>query len=221
MVLAFGDHQLDIERRELRRGAMLVDVEPKVFDLLVFLVQNRDRVVSRDDLLEAVWAGRLVSESALTTRVSAARKAISDRFSGHYLPEKPRIYQGKAKNAQEAHEAIRPTDFTRDRAGQGDEARLYDLIFKRAMASQMAAASLERSTVTLRDPTGRHELRATGQVVKFPGFLAVYEEGRDAKSEDDDDNLLPVMRKGDSPAKTGVEATQPDGTMVKATRKSS
>ena len=74
--------------------------------------------------------------------ISAARKAISDRFSGHYLPEKPRIYQTKAKNAQEAHEAIRPTDFTRDKAGQGDEARLYDLIFKRAMASQMAAASL-------------------------------------------------------------------------------
>jgi len=140
--------------------------------------------------------------------ISAARKAISDRFSGHYLPEKPRIYQTKAKNAQEAHEAIRPTDFVRDKAGQGDEARLYDLIFKRAMASQMAAASLERTTVTLRDPTGRHELRATGQVVKFPGFLAVYEEGRDAKSDDDDDNLLPLMRKGDSPAKTGVDANQ-------------
>src|SRR5690606_13354111 len=108
--------------------------------------------------------------------ISAARKAISDRFSGHYVPEKPRIYQTKAKNAQEAHEAIRPTDFTRDRAGSGDEAKLYDLIFKRAMASQMAAASLERTTITLRDGTGRNELRATGQVVKFPGFLAVYEE---------------------------------------------
>jgi DNA topoisomerase I len=140
--------------------------------------------------------------------ISAARKAISDRFSGHYLPEKPRIYQTKAKNAQEAHEAIRPTDFTRDHAGQGDEARLYDLIFKRAMASQMASASLERTTVTLRDPAGRHELRATGQVVKFPGFLAVYEEGRDAKAEDDEEGLLPLMRQGDTPAKTGVDATQ-------------
>ncbi len=140
--------------------------------------------------------------------ISAARKAISDRFSGHYLPEKPRIYQTKAKNAQEAHEAIRPTDFGRDRAGQGDEARLYDLIFKRAMASQMAAASLERTTVTLRDPTGRHELRATGQVVKFPGFLAVYEEGRDQKAEDEDENLLPMMRSGDTPAKTGIDANQ-------------
>ncbi len=140
--------------------------------------------------------------------ISACRKAISDRFSGHYIPEKPRIYQSKAKNAQEAHEAIRPTDFGRDRAGSGDEAKLYDLIFKRAMASQMAAASLERTTVTLRDPTGRHELRATGQVVKFPGFLAVYQESFDQKSEDDDENLLPMMRKGDSPAKIGVDATQ-------------
>ncbi|MXO73681.1 type I DNA topoisomerase [Altererythrobacter aerius] len=143
-----------------------------------------------------------------SSAISAARKAISDRFSGHYLPEKPRIYQTKAKNAQEAHEAIRPTDFARDKAGQGDEARLYDLIFKRAMASQMAAASLERTTVTLRDPTGRHELRATGQVVKFPGFLAVYEEGLDQRGEDDEEGLLPLMRKGDSPHKQGVDAAQ-------------
>ena len=140
--------------------------------------------------------------------IAAARKAISDRYNGHYVPEKPRIYQTKAKNAQEAHEAIRPTDFTRDRSGTGDEAKLYDLIFKRAMASQMAAASLERTTVTLRDGTGRTELRATGQVVKFPGFLAVYEEGFDDKSEDEDANLLPQMHKGDAPAKKGVEATQ-------------
>ena len=140
--------------------------------------------------------------------ISAARKAISDRYSGHYLPEKPRHYSTKAKNAQEAHEAIRPTDFTRDRAGSGDEAKLYDLIFKRAMASQMASASLERTTITLRDPTGRHELRATGQVVKFPGFLAVYEEGFDQKDEDDEEGLLPLMHKGDCPAKKAVEATQ-------------
>src|SRR5690554_1726552 len=141
--------------------------------------------------------------------ISACRRAIAERFDGHYLPEKPRIYQTKAKNAQEAHEAIRPTDFDRAHAGTGDEAKLYDLIFKRAMASQMAAASLERTTVTLRDPTGRHELRATGQVVKFPGFLAVYEEGRDQKGEDDEDaNLLPMMREGDAPAKLGVAADQ-------------
>ena len=139
--------------------------------------------------------------------IMAARDAIAARFSEDYRPEKPRMYSTKAKNAQEAHEAIRPTDFTRERAGTGDEAKLYDLIFKRAMASQMATAQLERTTVTLRDATGQHELRATGQVVKFPGFLAVYQEGFD-DSEDEDSGLLPQMKAGDTPAKRSVEATQ-------------
>ena len=142
--------------------------------------------------------------------IQDARKAINDRFSGHYVPEKPRIYETKAKNAQEAHEAIRPVDFARDHYGSGDEARLYELVWKRAIASQMASASIERTSVTLRDGTGRHELRANGQVVKFPGFLAVYEEGRDQKAEGEDDEsaLLPVMNAGDMPAKKGVEANQ-------------
>jgi len=141
--------------------------------------------------------------------ISAARAAITDRFSGHYLPEKPRHYETKAKNAQEAHEAIRPTEFTKDRHGSGDEARLYDLIFKRAMASQMASAQLERTTVTMRDGTGQTELRASGQVVKFPGFLAVYEEGRDNKGDDDEDGgLLPILNTGDMPAKKQVTAEQ-------------
>ncbi|RDC59625.1 DNA topoisomerase [Alteripontixanthobacter maritimus] len=139
--------------------------------------------------------------------ISACRAAVSERYSGHYLPEKPRFYATKAKNAQEAHEAIRPTNFKRDKVASGDEAKLYSLIFKRAMASQMATANLERTTVTLRDGTGQTELRATGQVVKFPGFLAVYEEGRD-DSKSDDDNLLPAMSKGGSPAKKAVEANQ-------------
>jgi len=142
--------------------------------------------------------------------ISAARQEIHDRFSGHYCPEKPRIYETKAKNAQEAHEAIRPTEFTRDTFGSGDEAKLYALVWKRALASQMASAQLERTTVTLRDGTGQHELRATGQVVKFPGFMAVYDESRDTKpdAEEDDGNLLPLMTKGDMPHKEKVEATQ-------------
>ncbi|MCL4673475.1 MAG: type I DNA topoisomerase [Sphingomonadaceae bacterium] len=139
--------------------------------------------------------------------INACRQAISERYDAGFLPEKPRFYSTKAKNAQEAHEAIRPTDFSRDRAGSGDEGKLYDLIFKRAMASQMAAARLERTTVSMLDGTGMHELRATGQVVKFPGFLAVYQEGFD-DSDDEDGGLLPMIRKGDSPAKKGVEATQ-------------
>ncbi|MDR2857700.1 MAG: type I DNA topoisomerase [Novosphingobium sp.] len=143
--------------------------------------------------------------------ISAARAEISSRYNGHYLPEKPRHYETRAKNAQEAHEAIRPTDFSRDRFGSSDEARLYELVWKRALASQMASASIERTTVTLRDGTGQHELRATGQVVKFPGFLAVYEEGRDQtgkEGEEDESALLPALARGDMPAKKGVEASQ-------------
>ncbi|MCB2056928.1 MAG: type I DNA topoisomerase, partial [Novosphingobium sp.] len=143
--------------------------------------------------------------------ISAARVAISERYkSGHYLPEKPRHYETKAKNAQEAHEAIRPTDFGKDHFGSGDEARLYELIWKRAISSQMASASIERTSVTLRDGTGKNELRATGQVVKFPGFLAVYDETLDQKPGDDEDDsgLLPPLAKGDMPAKQGVDASQ-------------
>ena len=139
--------------------------------------------------------------------ISAARKAIADRYDGGYVPDKPRHYQTKAKNAQEAHEAIRPTDFTRDRAGSGDHARLYELIWKRALASQMASARLERTSVELVDGTGLHALRATGQVVLFPGYLALYEEGRD-EEEAEDSRRLPRLREGDCPAKKGVDAEQ-------------
>ena len=78
MRFLFADHTLDTDRRELHRGSELVAVEPQVFDLLVYLVQNRDRVVSKDDLIASVWAGRIVSESTLTSRINAARTAIGD-----------------------------------------------------------------------------------------------------------------------------------------------
>lgn len=140
--------------------------------------------------------------------IAAARAAIVRRYDGGYVPDKPRIYQTKAKNAQEAHEAIRPTDFGKASAGSGDHGRLYELIYKRALASQMASAQLERTAVEFADATGRHGLRATGQVVKFPGFLALYEEGRDDASDDEDSRLLPVLRAGDRPAVQGVDAEQ-------------
>src|SRR5690348_3636838 len=78
MQFLFGDHILDADRRELRRGAESVAVEPQVFDLLVYLVENRDRVVSKDDLIASVWGGRIVSDSTLTSRINAARKAVGD-----------------------------------------------------------------------------------------------------------------------------------------------
>ncbi len=140
--------------------------------------------------------------------VSAARRAIASRYDAGYVPDKPRHYTSKVKNAQEAHEAIRPTDFSQAAAAGGDHARLYGLVYNRALASQMASARLERTTIDLTDGAGRAVLRATGQVVLFPGFLALYEEGRDEKAEDEDGARMPALRDGDAPAKTGVEATQ-------------
>lgn len=138
--------------------------------------------------------------------ISAARKAVADRFGSAHLPDKPRQYSSKAKNAQEAHEAIRPTDFSREKAGSGDHARLYELVLNRALASQMAAARLERTVVEL--TSDRARLRATGQVTLFPGFLALYEEGRDEKADEDDGAKMPHLAKGDRPTKRGVEAVQ-------------
>jgi DNA topoisomerase-1 len=140
--------------------------------------------------------------------ISAARRTIAGRYDSGYVPDRPRQYTTKAKNAQEAHEAIRPTDFSQRRAASGDHARLYELVYNRALASQMASARLERTTVELSDGTGRAVLRATGQAVLFPGYLALYEEGRDEKSDDEESARMPVLREGDSPAKTGVESTQ-------------
>ena len=139
--------------------------------------------------------------------ISAARHAIAERYDAGYVPDKPRQYTAKAKNAQEAHEAIRPTDFNKEKVGGGDHARLYELIYKRALASQMASARLERTTVELSDATGQHGLRATGQVVLFPGYLALYEEGRD-DAEDEDSRRLPRLNDGDVPAKKSVDAEQ-------------
>ena len=78
MEFVFGDHVLDVNRRELRRGGELIALEPQVFDLLVYLVRSRDRVVSKNDLPRAIWGGRIVSESTVTSRINAVRKAIGD-----------------------------------------------------------------------------------------------------------------------------------------------
>jgi DNA topoisomerase-1 len=138
--------------------------------------------------------------------VSAARRAIAHRDAG-FVPDRPRQYTSKIKNAQEAHEAIRPTDFDRSRAASGDHARLYELVYNRALASQMASARLERTTVELTDGTGKAVLRASGQVVLFPGFMTLYDEGRD-DPQDEEGARMPALRNGDAPLKTGVEATQ-------------
>ncbi|MEM1066639.1 MAG: type I DNA topoisomerase [Pseudomonadota bacterium] len=144
--------------------------------------------------------------------VTAARDAIKDRYGAEYLPDSPRIYKNKAKNAQEAHECIRPTDMTQDATGlkltDKDQARLYDLIWKRTLASQMAAARLERTTVEIASGDGQVGLRATGQVVLFDGFIRVYEEGRDDSADDDDGKRLPQIAQGEAAEKRGVTPEQ-------------
>ncbi|MEN9061987.1 type I DNA topoisomerase [Ponticoccus litoralis] len=130
--------------------------------------------------------------------VAQAREAIKDRFGEKYVPGSPRIYKNKAKNAQEAHECIRPTDMTKDaealKLKDADQRRLYDLIWKRTLACQMEAARLERTTVEIASEDRQVGLRATGQVVLFDGFLRVYEEGRDEPVEDDDKRLPQIMQ---------------------------
>ncbi|WP_136634717.1 type I DNA topoisomerase [Pseudooceanicola onchidii] len=143
--------------------------------------------------------------------ITACRDAIGDRFGKDYVPGSPRVYKNKAKNAQEAHECIRPTDMAADadslRLTEGDQKKLYDLIWKRTLACQMESARLERTTVEIGSRDGQVGLRATGQVVLFDGFLRVYEEGRD-DVEDDDDKRLPQISQGDPMAKKDITPEQ-------------
>ncbi|MBX3478911.1 MAG: type I DNA topoisomerase [Caulobacter sp.] len=127
-----------------------------------------------------------------------ARAVISGLYGKDYVPESARHYKTKAKNAQEAHEAIRPTSLNRNPGKlrlEGDLGRLYELIWKRMLASQMEAARIERTTVELEGADGVTGLRASGQVVQFPGYLAVYEEGRD-DADDEDSARLPAINEG-------------------------
>ncbi|MBY0565403.1 MAG: type I DNA topoisomerase [Hyphomonadaceae bacterium] len=138
------------------------------------------------------------------------RRAIDAQFGTQYTPAEPRRYASKIKNAQEAHEAIRPTDPTntpRSLHLDGDQARLYELIWKRAIASQMEAASIERTTVDLVEPTGKVELRANGQVILFDGFLKLYSEGRDDE-EDEENRRLPQLKQGEPASVQDVKADQ-------------
>ena len=144
--------------------------------------------------------------------IAQAREVIGEVFGPAFVPSEPKYYKSKAKNAQEAHEAIRPTNIARRPESlrlESDLQRLYELIWKRMVASQMEAARLDRTTVEIETADGQTGLRATGQVVTFDGFLAVYEEGRDEKQkgaepeEDDDSARLPNLKEG---AKARVEA---------------
>ncbi|MGD2131861.1 MAG: type I DNA topoisomerase [Maricaulaceae bacterium] len=131
--------------------------------------------------------------------LSQAREAISARHGDSYLPEKPRYYSTKAKNAQEAHEAIRPTSFMRHPDGlhlEADQKKLYGLIWRRAIASQMAAAEIERTTIEIVSSDKQTGLRATGSVITFDGFIAIYREGLDDADDEDAEGRLPKVSQG-------------------------
>jgi DNA topoisomerase-1 len=155
--------------------------------------------------------GVQIDNSAITQ----ARKVIGEDYGNAYVPDAPRQYQTKAKNAQEAHEAIRPTDLSRRPAEMrrrldNDQARLYELIWIRTIASQMESAELERTTVDIAAKAGSRvlELRATGQVIKFDGFLALYQEGRDDDGDDEDSRRLPAMSQGETLKRRDLAVTQ-------------
>jgi DNA topoisomerase I len=127
--------------------------------------------------------------------VGQTRRLIEDKYGPGYLPEKPRLYSSKAKNAQEAHEAIRPTDLFRApqdvaRYLDKDQFGLYELIWKRTVASQMESAVLDQVTIDIASGDKNVGLRATGSVVKFNGFLTLYDEGRDEKPEEEESGAI-------------------------------
>lgn len=150
--------------------------------------------------------------------IDAARSSIGEQFGARYVPDKARFYSTKAKNAQEAHEAIRPTDFNRTpdqvkRFLDPDQFRLYDLVWKRAIASQMASAEIERTTVEIIATNNGEQagLRAVGSVIRFDGFIAAYtdqKEDGEQSDDGDDEGRLPQINARENLAKQRINASQ-------------
>jgi DNA topoisomerase I len=146
--------------------------------------------------------------------IASARKLIGSQYGADHVPAAPRKYSAKTKNAQEAHEAIRPTDLSRQprhvaKSLKPDQARLYELIWTRTLACQMESAELERTTVDILAETESRklDLRATGQVIRFDGFLKLYQEGSDDE-EDEDGGRLPAMAAGEALGREKVDIKQ-------------
>ncbi len=145
--------------------------------------------------------------------IAACRRLIAAEFGDRYLPQAPRLYKTAAKNAQEAHEAIRPTDMARRPADVArtldrDQGRLYELIWKRTAASQMESAVIDQVGADVETANGGARLRATGSSVRFDGFLRLYREDRDEPAEDDDERRLPALREGEAVTGGAVTPSQ-------------
>ncbi|GGY42221.1 type I DNA topoisomerase [Parvularcula lutaonensis] len=142
--------------------------------------------------------------------VMACREEIKSRYGERFVPASPRMYKSKQKNAQEAHECIRPTDFSKHpddiKAGE-DEAKLYRLIWRRSVACQMASAELEQTTIDIRSSDDKIAFRATGSVITFEGFIAVYTEGKDDE-EEEKQGVLPKVEPGTPAIVSNVKPEQ-------------
>jgi DNA topoisomerase-1 len=147
--------------------------------------------------------------------IRAARALITEQFGRDFLPEHPRVWKTQAKNAQEAHEAIRPTDLLRRpeevaRYLDNDQRRLYELIWRRTVASEMESAQLDQTAVDIASADGKTTFRANGSIIVFEGFLALYREDRDdpAEGDEEDSRLLPAMNEGDTTTREKVTPEQ-------------
>ena len=180
---------------------------------------------------------RTDSVNLAASALAQARTVVNERYGKEYSLPEPRVYTTKSKGAQEAHEAIRPTNLSKTADEQGlkdkGQSKLYDLILKRTLACQMQPALLEQTTVTIAagDPAtklgaGKFAFRASGQVIKFDGFMKVYTEGQDEdEAESDEEGMLPALAKEDklslaelTPLQHFTEppARYTDATLVKA-----
>jgi DNA topoisomerase-1 len=217
----------EIERREVRRNPPppfnTSSLQQEASRKLGFGANRTMRTAQRlyegvdigDESVGLVTYMRTDSVTLAQEAIAATRKLIGEQYGGDYVPDEPRIYKTKAKNAQEAHEAIRPTDLFRTpetvaRHLDGDQRRLYELIWKRTVASEMASAVLDQVAVDLASQNRLTRLRATGSVIKFDGFLKLYREDRDDPAEDESEEarILPPMEKGEAATREAIRPEQ-------------
>ena len=135
--------------------------------------------------------------------INQVRSFVEQHYGNEYLPESPRIYKSKAKNAQEAHECIRPTDINLTPKDikqyiTGEEFKLYEIIWQRAVSSQMASAILDQVAVDIVDEDQKITLRANGSTIKFPGMYKVYQEAKDDDKDEEKETILPMMSEGEA-----------------------
>ena len=225
-ILAAGDFTVkSVEHREVRRNPFppftTSTLQQEASRKLGFGASRTMRVAQRlyegidldGDTVGLITYMRTDGVAIAAEAIAAARQLIGADFGARYVPGEARVYRSPAKNAQEAHEAIRPTDLAR-RPGDvarhldNDHRRLYELIWKRTVASQMASALLDQVSVDIGDASGRLRLHATGSVTLFDGFLKLYQEDRDDTAEDEESRRLPNMREQERLVRGAVNPAQ-------------